>query len=163
MLIALRHFFSQPTSLLLGKAKTFLENKDDLVALKPSGEGDHLSNFLRQHLVEQVSPKLPCPFQLKHHIYFCFQICSSGTVQKEHAADGSQYGRFNESTVATIVTIVTLFTAASFLLGPILGLYFLRNPAAKLVIVVIFTAAFAIMMSLITNARRAEIFGATAA
>lgn len=62
-----------------------------------------------------------------------------------------------------IVTLVTISAAASFLLGPILGLYFLRNAAAKLAMVVLFTSIFAVIISLITSARRPEIFAATAA
>ncbi|KAI7778758.1 hypothetical protein LA080_001825 [Diaporthe eres] len=82
---------------------------------------------------------------------------------KEQTSDGNYSSRFSESTVNMIVTLVTISAAASFLLGPILGLYFLRNAAAKLAMVVLFTSLFAVKLSLITSARRAEIFAATAA
>ncbi|KAK2603127.1 hypothetical protein N8I77_009607 [Diaporthe amygdali] len=134
VLVALRHFFQIPTHLLLGKAKKFLDNKDDLVALKPQ-EIDYLSDFLKHHLVGK----------------------------KEQASDGNYYSRLDESKVTTIVQVVTISAAALFLLGPILGLYFLRNAGAKLGVVVVFTAIFAVVLNLITSARRAESFAATAA
>lgn len=61
---------------------------------------------------------------------------------------------------------MTIIAAASFLLGPILGLYFLsstRYASARLAMVVVFTAAFAVLLSVVTSAKRSEIFGATAA
>lgn len=84
-------------------------------------------------------------------------------MQKEAVGNGAYFGSFNESTVTTIVIVTTISAAASFLLGPILGLYFLKSAAAKLAMVIVFTAIFSVIVSLVTNARRAEIFGATAA
>ncbi|KAL2288823.1 hypothetical protein FJTKL_03477 [Diaporthe vaccinii] len=135
VLIALRHYFQVPTHILFGKAKKFLDNQDDLVSLKSRAEVDFLSDFLRRNLIGN----------------------------KEQTSDGNYSSRFSESTVNMIVTLVTISAAASFLLGPILGLYFLRNAAAKLAMVVLFTSLFAVKLSLITSARRAEIFAATAA
>lgn len=61
-----------------------------------------------------------------------------------------------------IVTIVIILAATSYLLGPIVGLYFFENAAAKLAMVVFFTAPFAVNLILITSAKYSEIFGATA-
>jgi hypothetical protein len=46
---AYRHGFKLPRPALLGVSKTFLDNSDDLVALKSSPESDYLSQYLRQH------------------------------------------------------------------------------------------------------------------
>lgn len=54
VLKALRHFFEEPWHILSGTAKSFLDEKNDLIALKSPGEVDYLSNFLRQHLDQQV-------------------------------------------------------------------------------------------------------------
>jgi len=56
-----------------------------------------------------------------------------------------------------------MVVAAVLLVGSIVGLYFVTSDAAKLGMVAVFTAAFAVSVGLMTNARRAEIFAATAA
>lgn len=49
------------------------------------------------------------------------------------------------------------------LIGSILGLYFVTDDVARLVLIVGFTIVFALSIAFTTNARRAEIFGASAA
>jgi hypothetical protein len=73
------------------------------------------------------------------------------------------FKRFKESTISKVVNIVTTLVAALFLVGTIVGFYFVQNSAAKLGMIAIFTTAFAGSLGLITNARRVEIFAATAA
>jgi hypothetical protein len=53
--------------------------------------------------------------------------------------------------------------AAVFLIGTMMGFYFVQSAAVKLVMIAGFTTAFAGSLGLITNARRVEIFAATAA
>jgi hypothetical protein len=53
--------------------------------------------------------------------------------------------------------------AAVLLIGSIISFYFVESPPAKLGMIGGFTAAFALCVALTTNARRAEIFAATAA
>lgn len=72
-------------------------------------------------------------------------------------------GVFNESSISKAVALITIFVAAIVLIGPITSLYYVTNDAAKLGLVTGFTALFALSVGLMTNARRAEIFGATAA
>lgn len=79
------------------------------------------------------------------------------------ASDGGYFTTFEESKVATVATVITVVCAASFLLGPIIALYYVQNSTAKLAMVVVLTTLFAAVLTLITTARRAEIFGATAA
>lgn len=64
VLVALRHYFQVPTHILLGKAKKFLDNQDDLVSLKSPVEVDYLSDFLRRHLVGNV--RATPPYLLRH-------------------------------------------------------------------------------------------------
>ena len=66
---------------------------------------------------------------------------------------------FNNPVVAVINTVI----AAVLLVGPIISLYFVKRDAVKLSILAAFTAAFAVSVGLVTSAKRAEIFGATAA
>lgn len=72
-------------------------------------------------------------------------------------------GRFNESRITAAVTAINIIVAVLELICPIPSLYFVTNDAVRLGLVAGFTALFALSVGFMTNARRAEIFGATAA
>lgn len=55
VLKAVRHFFETPHPLLGGKAKTFLQDEQDLVALKQPEGSDYISNLLRRHWAQEAS------------------------------------------------------------------------------------------------------------
>ncbi|OTA67809.1 hypothetical protein K449DRAFT_364252 [Hypoxylon sp. EC38] len=136
VLAAVRHFFQQPHPILGGKAKTFLDDFKDLIALKTPTETDLLSSFLRRHWASE----------------------------KELSHDGvNHFARFSEQSISIAVNLITIVVAAVFLVGPIIGLDFARSPTAKLIMISLFTVAFAASIGLITTAKRAEIFAATAA
>ncbi|ORY70317.1 uncharacterized protein BCR38DRAFT_362064 [Pseudomassariella vexata] len=136
VLSAVKHFFEKPHPILGGKAKKFLNDRQDLVSLKTPVEADYLSSFLRRHWVSE----------------------------KEVSRDGrSHFRRFHEKSISITVNIVTIIVALIFLIGPMTGLNFASNPVTRLVLIAVFTAMFAVSLGLITNARRAEVFGATAA
>ncbi|KAH9908518.1 hypothetical protein F4778DRAFT_350218 [Xylariomycetidae sp. FL2044] len=136
VLAAVKHFFERPHHILGGKAKNFLNSPIDLVVLKAPAEVDYLSNVLRRYWASE----------------------------KEETRDGvNHFARFNERSISITVTIINIILAACFLIGPIVGLNFSRSPTAKLVMISLFTAFFALSLGLITNAKRAEIFGASAA
>lgn len=50
VLSALQHFFQFHHPIIHGKAKDFLKNKNELVAVKSPAETDCLSDFLRRHM-----------------------------------------------------------------------------------------------------------------
>jgi short-subunit dehydrogenase len=80
------------------------------------------------------------------------------------ARDGlSHYGRFEEKSITIAVNVITIIVAAVFLIGSIVGFTFVESRAGKLTMIASFTGAFAASIGLITNARRVEIFAATAA
>ena len=117
-------------------AKTVLDDANDLVSLGSAAETDYLSLFLRRHW----------------------------PAQKELARDGlHRIGRFSEGSIVSAVAGVNIVVAASLLVGPIVGLYFVISDFVKLGMIVAFTAAFALSVGLMTNAKKAEIFAATAA
>jgi hypothetical protein len=62
----------------------------------------------------------------------------------------------------TVAAISTAFSAI-LLIGAIVGLYAVKDDKAKLGMVAGFTVLFALGIALLTNARRSEIFAATAA
>ncbi|KAI1112021.1 hypothetical protein F5Y14DRAFT_442888 [Nemania sp. NC0429] len=141
VLAALRRWFKQPEPMLGGAAKRYLDDENDLVALKPAAEIDYLSQFLRRHW----------------------------TVEMEPTRDGrAQIGRFDERSVALATSAITIAVAAFLLIGSITTFHLVDAAAGvadavKLVLIAAFTSAFALSLVLITNARRAEIFAATAA
>ena len=56
-----------------------------------------------------------------------------------------------------------MLLAAALLFGAIYTLYYIDSDQIKLGLIAGFTTAFALCVSLITNARRGEVFGACAA
>ncbi|KAI0147209.1 hypothetical protein GGR57DRAFT_505948 [Xylariaceae sp. FL1272] len=137
VLRALKQMFWQGGNPVIeGKASGYLEHKKDLVALKSAGK-DPLSNYLRG------------------------AIARSDVLEGKGNAE-PRIARFQESSVTRLVNIATTVVAAIFLIGPILALYFVQSSAAKLALIAVFTAGFALSVTAITNARRAEIFAGTA-
>ncbi|GES58894.1 hypothetical protein ATEIFO6365_0003017700 [Aspergillus terreus] len=85
-------------------------------------------------------------------------------LQEELSRDGlHRIGRFNERSISIAVAVISIIVAAVLLVGCITALYFITNDTAKLGMIAAFTATFALSVGLMTNARRAEIFAATAA
>lgn len=62
-----------------------------------------------------------------------------------------------------MVNALTVILSAAFLFGAIYNLYNVSRDQVKLGLIAGYTLAFALSISLISNARRAEIFGACAA
>lgn len=70
---------------------------------------------------------------------------------------------FDEKSSSRFVAAVSVMIAAVLMIGAILDLYFVKRPISKLGLTAGFTMLFAISVGTLTNARRAEMFGATAA
>lgn len=71
---------------------------------------------------------------------------------------------FPQKSIARLVAIVSVLLSAILLIGAIVALYYVpASDPAKLGILGAFTILFAGSIGLLTNARRAEVFGATAA
>ncbi|GFF55802.1 monocarboxylate permease [Aspergillus lentulus] len=136
VLDAYRNWFMKPYPALGGQAKKALEISDDLVNLSTLPEADILSSTLRRYW----------------------------PVNEEFSRDGlHRIGRFSEKSISNIVAIISTLLAAILLIGSITSLYFATTDAVKLGLVAVFTLVFALSVGLMTNARRAEIFAATAA
>lgn len=74
--------------------------------------------------------------------------------------DGIVYVSDNRITRA--VKILSTFNAAALLVGAIVSLYAIESEKTKLGVIALFTALFAANVGILTNARRAELFAATA-
>ena len=65
--------------------------------------------------------------------------------------------------IVQAVAAIDLTLAAILLIGAIVSLYYVSSPRAKLALVAVYTLVFAMSVALCTNARKAEVFAATAA
>lgn len=110
--------------------------EDDLVALAPVAAKDALSQFLKDH--------------------WLFSNHSGG-------GDHARVYYFKASSLALLANICGICIAASLLIGPIIVLYFVTDPDARLALVVVFIILFGIGLGLSTGATRDAIFAATAA
>jgi uncharacterized membrane protein len=113
-----------------------LDDKEDLVALRPPPDTDPLSRFLRDHWAFQNSN---CP----------------------DARDTTEH--FLESHIRRTVLLMSILIAAVLLIGAIVGLYFVKKPAAKLGMIGGFTTLFAASVGILTSAKRQDVFAASAA
>ena len=74
-----------------------------------------------------------------------------------------QFVHYLEKRVEQVVAIINIIAAALLLIGAIISLYYVQKPAARVGIITLFTVLFAVSIALFTNAKRAEVFAATAA
>lgn len=126
----------QPLPLIGGAAQGFLDEKRDLLMLAAPVEEDHLSLFLRNYW----------PFQ------------------KRKAQDPlDRTTIYKNSHIVRTVSALNMLLAALLLIGAIVNLYYVTSPKAKLGLVAMYTALFALSVALLTTAKRAEVFAAAAA
>ena len=70
---------------------------------------------------------------------------------------------YSEETVQRVVTVLSIIGAALLLEVAIVALYIVTNDHVRFGLIAVFTSVFAAALSLLSNARRVEMFGATAA
>ena len=114
--------------------------EDDLVALRTSPDQDRLTSFLED--------------------YAGFFFRSS---KESHNQDWKGITYFPERAIHVIVSILSVFITAALLIGAIVALYFAEAQGLKLGLIALFTTVFAAGVGLLTNARKAELYAATAA
>jgi FtsH-binding integral membrane protein len=113
-----------------------LDEEIDLIALSRSADEDFVSRFLRDHWA----------FQKRATV----DPLDQTTIYK---------GQHVVWTVATI----SMFCAIVLLVVAMMSLYVVNSPRAKLGMVAAYTVLFGVSLALLTNARRAEVYGAAAA
>lgn len=69
----------------------------------------------------------------------------------------------SEAKITRAVNLFSMFVTALLLICAIVNLYLVKNPNIRLGLIGGYTAAFALSLGVLTNARRAELFGSTAA
>ncbi|KAM7204001.1 hypothetical protein V8F33_001972 [Rhypophila sp. PSN 637] len=123
-----------------GSSSTVYNDPNDLVAVHRLQDLDRLTVFVRDHFGYFFQHKTP----------------TGGT-------DIPIVGYASGQKLSTFVGCLSAILAALLLFGSILALYKTTSPEAKLGLVVLFTSIFAISLSVLTNAKRSEIYGSTAA
>ncbi|KAK6430371.1 hypothetical protein LTR95_013475 [Oleoguttula sp. CCFEE 5521] len=120
-----------------GLEEHMLDDSADLVTLAAPANRDALSNFICDHW----------PFP--------------GRRLSPHEWDRTRH--FDGRKVVLLVSALSTMIASALLVAPVLALYFVMNPGARLALVIVFILLFSLAMSLATNASRDSIFAATAA
>lgn len=71
--------------------------------------------------------------------------------------------RYNDSKVLRIANILSTLISSALPVASIIALNYINRMIIRLVVVVLFTMTFSLVLSLMTNARRVEVFAATTA
>ncbi|EWG54011.1 hypothetical protein FVEG_17220 [Fusarium verticillioides 7600] len=132
----LRRDGQKPNPILGGRGKDYLDEAEDLVSLKTPAAVDPLSKLFRAYW----------------------------PGREELSRDGRRrISRFDERSITIAVAVVNILLAMVLLVGSISSLYYVKSAPAILGTICGFTILFALSVGLITNAKRAEIFGGSAA
>ncbi|KAE8854313.1 hypothetical protein PTNB29_09669 [Pyrenophora teres f. teres] len=70
---------------------------------------------------------------------------------------------YEDKNIVRFVAVLSMLLAATLLVGAVVSLYFVENEKVKLALIAIYTALFAASVKSCTDAKRAEVFAATAA
>lgn len=71
--------------------------------------------------------------------------------------------RYKDSRVLRIANILSTLISSALPITSIVALNYISRMIIRLVVVALFTMAFSLILSLVTNSRRVEVFAATAA
>ena len=140
---ALRHWFtSTSVPVLWGRDQHLFDDARDLAALAPV-DTDRVNIFLQTH--------------------FGWFFRNRG--DKDPGDSTSELFYFPQQRIQTAGAVISIVMSAILLIGAIVCLLLIANYSIRLRVgmIVLFTCLFALVVGLLTNARRAEIFGATAA
>ncbi|KAH7001149.1 hypothetical protein EDB80DRAFT_721565 [Ilyonectria destructans] len=126
--------------MLGGHSSDLYDDPDDLVALQVLEMPDRLTMFVQNNFG-----------------YFFKEEDVHG------AASGPLVGYASGKKISNFISYLSTILAALLLIGAILVLYNTQSNNLKLGLIGLFTTLFAGSVGLLTNAKRAEVFGATAA
>ncbi|KIX03004.1 uncharacterized protein Z518_06554 [Rhinocladiella mackenziei CBS 650.93] len=120
-----------------GSSSALYNDRHDISALARPLEEDRLTSFLRKHCLLLFLERYP--------------------------DRDSRLVYVSTRRIAVVVGLINVLLAAAFLFGAIYNLYYVDQEKIKLRLIAGYTTAFALCISLVTNAKRSEIFGACAA
>ena len=125
--------------MLWGSGFRLLHDEEDMIALGSQDEPDRMSALMHQFLGYRLRKPRETPKSWGPMYYY--------PVER----------------VALIVGIISVLISAALLVGAIMTLHFVKPIGARLGLVGVFTTLFAASITLLTHARRVEVYGATAA
>jgi hypothetical protein len=125
-----------PSPVISGRASHYLSDANDLAALGQHTEGDGITRFLQSHWPRQ-------------------KRISSDPYDRTTV--------FPRRHVEWTVSAISITLAAVLLIGAIVSLYFVTGQKARLGMIGMYTVLFAGSIALLSTARKAEVFAATAA
>ena len=161
VLAALREWLHGPSrasnrsSKLDGRDKDMFSVGSDLVALRPPADTDPLSKLLRNHW--------PFPSEVRMSLVPFAIFVLTDSTQRLSPHEWDRFRHFKDRRLSWVVTSLSIAIATFLLVVPIIVLYFVTNPNARLALTITFIIAFAIGLSATTSANRDAIFAATAA
>ena len=120
-----------------GNGKQLLKEQNDFVALGSIKEQDRLSK-----IIHDLAGK-------------CFPGRRNASYE--------EVKYYSEGTVHKVIAGISIIMAALLLEGAIVALYFITNPHVRLGLIALFMMLFAVGIGLLSNAKRSEMFAATAA
>ncbi len=94
--------------------------------------------------------------------FACTDICE----QKRREPNRQPWDRLYyapETRISKAVGVLSIVMSGGLLVGAIISLYLITKPAARLGLVTMWTVLFALSVSVLSTARRSELFAATAA
>ena len=129
---------------------TDYSTKEDPVLLKQPEHSDRLTTL--------VEKRMPIFFMVSPFPSNCYRtdLSQSGQASNDMA-------HVSQQNIARFVTVLSIVLAVVLLFSAIVALYFVESPAKKLTIIGIYVVLFASSVGLLTTAKKAEIFAATAA
>lgn len=125
-----------PLPIISGRAKDFLRDREDLVALKKPAEEDVLSRLLQDHWVFQ-------------------RRATTDPLDRTTVFTGHK--------VVLAVAGISMFVAAVLMVVAIASLYVVSSQTVRLGMIAVYTLLFSISLAFLTNAKRTEIYASTAA
>ena len=125
--------------MLWGSGFRLLHDEEDMISLGSEVEPDRMSLLMHRCLGYRLRDQRETPASWGPMYYY--------PVEK----------------VTLIVGILSILVSAALLVGAIVSLYFVKPMGIRLAIVGLFTVVFAASVTLLTHARRVEVYGATAA
>jgi len=125
---------------LRGSGWHLLHKENDMLSLHIQPESDRLTSLIQRYFGYYARKDKTIPVTWGENLFY-----------------------YPPERIAWIVAAISIFLSAVLLIGAIIVLYFVRPMPKRLGIIAAFTCVFAASLGLLTNARRAEIFGSTAA
>lgn len=126
---------------LRGSGWHLLDNESDMISLYSEADVDRLTTFIQRHFGYYLRQERDTPLSWgQNHLYY-----------------------YPMERIGWISVIVSILMSALLLIGPMVTCYYVKPMSPRLGIVGAFTTAFAASIGILTNARRPEVFGSTAA